>query len=163
MNAPSNPFSLAALIQTLRLNAIRRPLWKENSAADFLDLDHEQVRQRIEDGRFPYAFNIGLGKRCGEARILALSIVEERFGPHPTIGATRNLKLDDVINLVLPNRPNIRSTELKRFLSCSSCQVHNLKKYFRITRKPSAADGPKSFTVFRRASVAGWLAQRRMT
>jgi hypothetical protein len=154
------PISPAALLQVIRLNARRRPLWKPISVMDFLDLDYDQVMAKIQSGDFSFAFDIGLGTRSAP-RILAISVLEHKLGPLPDIGATRDLKLPEVINLVLPCR-DIRSTELKGLFSCDSQHVHRLKKYFRVARKPQAADGPNSYTVFHRASVETFLAQRRM-
>jgi len=154
-------FSLAALAQVIRQNALRRPLCKVITAECFLDLTHDQVMARIQNGNFPWAFNIGAGKLRSEPRILALTVVEKIFGVHPAIGATKDLRLKEVIDIILPAR-DIRSTELQRFLSCESGQIRILRSQFRVTRAAKATDGPNSFTVFSRASVAAWLAKRRM-
>ena len=158
----SKPFILAALVAALRANARRRPLWGVVSTAWLLDLNYRQVMQKIEDGSLPLAFNIGTGKRRREPRIFSASVLELAFGIDNTIGATKKLSLPAAIDLILPRR-DLRSTELKRLLSCDEKQIHVLKKDWRITTQPKAKDGPNSFTVFSRASVAAWLTQRRIT
>lgn len=153
-----NPLTLKLVIAA---NLKRRPLWKVKTIEDFFDLSRSKVMARIESGEFPWAFNIGLGERISEPRILGYSVMESLLGPFDNIGTTKNLQLPEVINLILPKR-DVRSTELKRLLSCNPQHVQNLADQFTITKKPTAKDGPYSYTVFSRASVAGFLQKRRM-
>lgn len=150
-----------ALLQTIKLNLVRTPFFQPETVMDILHLTRAQVKEKIQDGTFPWAFDIGESKRRTEPRILALSVVEQQLGPLPAIGRTRNLELPEVMALILPSR-DIRSTELRRILSCDSDLIRNLKRDLVVTQGPQAADGPTSFSVFSRASVVGMLAKRRM-
>lgn len=152
-----NPLTIKLIIAA---NLKRRPLWKAKTIEDFFDLTRSKVMARIESGEFPWAFNIGLGKKS-EPRILGHSVMESVLGPFEGIGATKNLQLPEVINLILPKR-DVRSTELKRLLSCNSDHVQNLIPQLTVTKKPTAKDGPYSYTVFSRVSVEKFLTGRRM-
>lgn len=152
-----NPLTLKLIITA---NLKRRPLWRAKTIEDFFDLSRRKVMARIESGEFPWAFNIGLGKKC-EPRIFGYSVMESVLGPFENIGATKNLQLAEVINLILPKR-DVRSTELARLLSCNQKHVQTLIPQFTITKKPTAKDGPYSFTVCSRASVAAFLEKRRI-
>ncbi|HEX3857685.1 MAG TPA: hypothetical protein VHY30_10375 [Verrucomicrobiae bacterium] len=152
----------AAPILPLKNKLIRRPLWKMKSVGDFLDLEYEQVMAHIQSGGLLWAFNIATRGSRIEPRVLAHCAVEKKMGEIAETGAMRKLTLGKVINLILPPR-NIRSTELKRILSCSSCHIYALaKNNFKIVRKATAKDGPDSYTVFQRASVEKFLEKRRM-
>jgi hypothetical protein len=83
------------------------------------------------------------------------------MGPVPGIGATKNLGLPEVINLVLPQR-DIRSTELTRLFSCAQQHVHHIGYKFKVAAKPRSTSGPNSYSVFARQSVARFLEQRRI-
>jgi hypothetical protein len=149
-------------ILPLKKKMVRRPLWKIKSVQDFLNLEYEQVMAKIQSGELLWAFNIGNDRARSEIRVLSHCVVELKMGEIHQVGPTRKLTLLKVINLILPGR-DIRSTELKRFFSCGSEHIHQLaKKNFIVARKPKAADGPHSFTVFRRASVAKFLERRRI-
>jgi hypothetical protein len=145
----------------IKKKLIRRPLWKMKSVADFLDLDYGRVMEKIQSGELPFAFDISARKSRSEPRVLAHCVVEMKMGAIPSIGATRNLTMEKVINLILPDRA-IRSTELKRLLGCGSDHVYKLAKNFSVARKPAANDGPNSYTVFHRASVEKFLSSRRI-
>jgi len=153
-----NPGALKLVITA---NLKRHPLWKVKTIEDFFDLSRAQVMAKIENGEFPWAFNIATGARRSEPRVLGYCVMKKTLGPFDGIGATRNLELPEVINFILPKR-DIRSTELKRLLSCDQKHVYNLAPNFTVTKKPAAKDGPHSFTVFSRASVARFLQKRRM-
>ena len=141
----------------------RRPLWKAQSAAAFMDVEYDQIIQKIQNGELLWAFNVGTSSRRVEPRILSHCIVECKLG-QTAIGPTNKLNLAQVINLILPQR-DLRSTELRRILSCSHQQVFSIAKKFKftITRKPNQKDGPNSYTVFSRASVARFLMKGRMS
>lgn len=139
----------------------RHPLWKVKTIEDFFDLSRDRVMAKIESGEFPWAFNIGAGPRRSDPRVLGYCVMEEHLGPFAGIGATRNLELPEIINCILPKR-DVRSTELKRLFSCEHQHVNQLAIYFTVTQKPVAKDGPHSFKVFSRDSVARFLKKRRM-
>lgn len=154
-----NPTSLSLIITA---NLKRRPLWKVKTIEDFFDQSRQQVMAKIENGDFPWAFNIGVGENRREPRVLGYCVMEQVLGPFKGIGATKNLRLPEVIDLILPKR-DIRSTELKRFFSCNEQHVHHgLASKFTITKKPAAKGGPYSYTVFSRASIERFLTSRRM-
>ena len=155
------PAAPQTTLAPLAVHLTRRPLWHVKSVSDFLDLETCQIMKQIQDGSLRWAFNIGLGKHSTSPRIFSCCVVEKKLGPVPTVGATRNLNLAAVINLILPLR-DVRSTELKQLLSCDQKHISKLKSCFKVTRPPQATDGPNAYTVFDRASVAAWLTQRRM-
>ena len=149
------------LKEMIWVNLKRRPLWSVRVLEDFFSLTRQQVIEKIENGDFPWAFNVGCGTRRKEIRLLGHGVTEKTIGPFPEIGATKNLKLIEVVDLILPQR-DVRSTELRRIFSCSSKLVYDLAKDFRVAKKAMAKDGPYSYTVFQRASVAKFLENRRM-
>lgn len=149
------------LVSVIKRNVTRRPLWSVMVVENFFDLSRERVMESIESGDYPWVFNIGTGRKSREYRILALSVLELNMPAFKAIGATKNLKLTQIIDLILPQR-DVRSTELRRIFSCSSHHVYHFAKYFTATQMPTACDGPNSFTVFSRASVARFLEKRRM-
>ena len=161
MNPPKtiNP---AVLLQVIKVNLLRRPLWQLATVSDCLDMPREEIEAEIESGKIPWAFNIAATtKTRQETRVLGACIVERAMGPVNGIGATQNMQLPEVLNLVLPAR-DIRSTELQRIFSCTHQHVYQLANNFRVTRKPESHDGPESCTVFARSSVASFLGERRI-
>lgn len=154
-----------APIMPLKNKLVRRPLWKVKSVGDFLDLEYDQVLAKIQCGEILWAFNIATRVSRGsriEPRVLSHCVVEKKMGEIAEIGATRKLTLEKVIGLILPKR-DVRSTELKRVFACDGDHVYALAKdNFTVTRKPTAKDGPNSYTVFSRASIENFLAKRRM-
>jgi hypothetical protein len=152
-----------AAIRPIVDKLLRRKLWKMRSVQDFLDLEYEQVLAMIQNGELCWAFDIGSGGARGEPHVLAHCAVEKKYGMIKEIGRlTRKLTFYQVVQLILPRR-HVRSTELKRIFSCGSDHIHKLAKdNFTVAREPKAADGPNSFTVFNRASIAKFLSERRM-
>lgn len=153
--------SPAALMQTIKINLLRRPLFHPETVQDCLNIDRYKLLRMIESGALPFAFEVGNSLRRSEPRILALSVVEQQLGPIPLIGASRNLKLPEVIDLILPSR-DIKSTELKRILHCTNDNFRSYSNSLNIVRHPTATDGPNSYTVYSRESVAAWLSGRRI-
>ena len=92
----------AAIIAAIRINLLRRPLWHLATAEGCLDISRVKLTALIESGELPWAWNLGNGPARKEIRILAHCVVEKATGTLPAIGATRNLRLPEVINLVLP-------------------------------------------------------------
>jgi hypothetical protein len=151
-----------ALLQTIKVNCLRRPLWSIETVSDFLDISRGEVMKKIEDGSLPVAFDIGRGAKRREPRILALSAVELQTGPIQGIGATRNLKLPEAINLILPGR-DVRSTELKHLFQVGNDWCRRARENFVAIRRPDVADGPQAYWTFSRQSVAAWLETRRIS
>ncbi len=151
----------SVIIAVIKANLKRRPLWRVKTVEDFFDLSRAKVMAKIEAGEFPWAFDIGRGKHSREPRVLGYTVMETKLGPFEGIGATKNLLLPEIVNLILPAR-DVRSTELTRLFSCDSGHVYKLASQFKVTKKPTAKDGPHSYTVFSRASVANFLEKRRM-
>lgn len=157
--APISPITLTAFITAVMK---RRPLWKVRTVEDFFNLSRAQVLAKIDNGEIFWAFNIGQGRKS-DLRVLSWCVMEDPKNPFPEIGATRNLKLPEVINLILPQR-DVRSTELQRRFSCGPKQIYTIAKgNFKITQKPLQADGPNSYTIFSRASVERFLIRRRVS
>ncbi len=65
-----------------------------------LDITRLKLNALIESGELPWAWNFGCGRSRQEIRLLAASVVERAGHPLPAIGATRNLNLPEVVNLV---------------------------------------------------------------
>jgi len=162
MNSPKQ-ISPAALLLAIKVNLLRNPLFHPETVMDIFGLTRDQVRQKIQDGTFPWAFDLARGgSRRTEPRILSLSIIEQQIGSLPGIGRSRDLVLPEVIDLILPKR-DVRSTELRKLLSMNSEQMQVLRADLVVTQPPRATDGAYSYTVYSRASVAEMLAKRRMT
>ncbi len=135
-----------------------KPTLPSESCADFFDREHDVLVLDVENQVIKFAWDIatpGAGRR--EIRIYAPSAWAFYFQqPMPKISE------EDVYRLILPNR-DLRSTELKRILACSSDHIHNLKPLFVTTREPRQEDGPNSFSVFSRASLVDFLRSRRLS
>ena len=150
-----------ALIACIQINLLKRPLLRVETVQDCLALSRDQVNQMIENGELPFAFNLASDSKRTDPRVFALSVAEKTGWKNP-VGQTKNLKLPEVIGMILPKR-DLRSTELERILACSHQMVFRSKNKFTSARKPAASSGPNSYTVFTRASVETYLTQRRMT
>ena len=150
-----------ALIASIQISLLRRPLLHMRTVQDCLDKTQEEVANMIECGELAYAFDVAMPAASRkEPRVFALCVAEKAGWKNP-VGATRNLQLPEVVNMILPGR-DVRSTELTRLFSCSHQQVYQLAAQLQVTKKPEAAAGPTAYTVFSRASVAEWLAERRI-
>lgn len=160
-HTPTTKISPAALLQTIRLNLMLRPLLHRETAQDCLCLPREEINKMIKSGELAWAFEVGKSDKKTEPRILTLCVVEKQIGPIPAIGASKNLRLDEVVDLILPQR-DIRSTELKRILSCGNDWFRANKSSFKIVQPANATDGPNSYCVISRASVGEFLAKRRI-
>jgi hypothetical protein len=150
-----------------------RPTLALESCADFFDRDYDVLMADVQNRVIKFAWDIAAvvdrpALRGDESlpredshrhciRIYAPSAWAFCYQkPMPAISE------DAVYKLILPNR-DIRSTELKRILACSSELIHDLKPNFEVTREPRQADGPNSFTVFSRASIEKFLRSRRLS
>lgn len=151
-----------ALIASIQISLLRRPLLRPQTVQDCLDKTRDEVNAMIESGELAFAFDLATkpGTRT-DPRIFTLCVAEKTGWKSPA-GQTKNFQLPEVIGMILPKR-DVRSTELKKLFACGSDHVYQLaKKNFTVARKPKDADGPNSYTVFHRASVERFLAQRRM-
>ena len=154
-----------ALIATIKINLLRRPLWESDSVEECLDISREKLMAMIECGELAWAWNIGLGSTRQELRILGHCVVERQMGVIPQIGATRNLKLPDVVNLILPGtRETLRGTELQKLFLCNPDQIRRLRVSGDLEVVPESLPpgGPNSSPRYTRASVAKFLEKRRV-
>jgi len=137
-----------------------KPTLALESCADFFDRDYATLVQDVENQLIKFAWDIALLRGEGQTPCIriyapcAWAFCYQK--PMPALGE------EDVYKLILPNR-DLRSTELKRILACSSDHIHNLKDFFTITRPPRQEDGPNSYTVFARASIVDFLKSRRLS
>jgi hypothetical protein len=175
--AGSNPDGLTKSAISLQLdfsNLVELPRTKPTlaleSCADFFDRDYDSLMVEVENQVIKFAWDIQTSSgvmvagatsngrpQRREIRIYAASAWAFCYQkPMPAVSE------DQIYKLILPGR-DIRSTELQRILACSHQHVHELKRYFVITREPRQADGPNSFTVFSRASIEGFLRSRRLS
>ena len=135
-----------------------KPTLALESCADFFDRDYDTLVMDVENQVIKYAWDIAAADAARrEIRIYAPSAWAFCYQkPMPNISEAT------VYNFILPHR-DIRSTELKRILACSSDHIHDLKEHFVITRPPRQEDGPNSFSVFSRISIENFLRLRRMS
>jgi hypothetical protein len=154
-----------ALLATIRLNLLRRPLMHACAAEECLDVSRLKLAALIEAGELPWAWDFGTGHARKEVRLLAACVVERASGPIPAIGATRNLRLPEVLALILPEkRETLRSAELQRLFHAGRDLIHDLHEAGEIKRvsEKLPATGPNASPRFTRASVVRLLEQRRI-
>lgn len=137
-----------------------KPTLALESCADFFDRDYAVLLQDVENQVIKFAWDIAVLQ--GEGQTPCIRIYASSAWAFCYQQPMPQLSEDDVYRLILPNR-DLRSTELKRILACSSDHIHNLKPHFTVVREPSQADGPNSYTVFSRASVVDFLRSRRLS
>lgn len=155
----------AAIIAAIRINLLRRPLWHPCTVEECLDISRIKLNALIESGELPWAWNLGNGPARKEIRILAHCVVEKVVGPLAQIGSTRNLKLPEVIGLILPQRrESLRCIELQRLFHVSPDLVHFLHSAGEIDRvkEKLPTTGPNASPRFTRASLAKMLERRRI-
>jgi len=164
MRNPQNPNSIspAAVIAALKINLIRRPLLQPETVMDCLDFSRSVLMEKIESGELAFAFDLATTTRNSEPRILSRCVVEYQFGADPVIGSMKTLGINAAIDLILPVR-DIRSTELKSLICCGNAYLSTIKPFLVVVSEPEGSDGPNSFTVFSRSSVADFLVKRRMS
>lgn len=158
-----NPLALMAVI---KINLLRRPLWHPCTVEECLDISRVKLNAMIDNGELPWAFNLGNGSARKEVRILAHCVMEKATGPLAAIGATRNLELPEVVNLILPQkRESLRCIELQRLFHVSPDLIHFLNEAREIERVKEnlPAVGPNASPRFTRASLAAMLEKRRIT
>jgi hypothetical protein len=154
------------MIAPIKFNLLRRPLWPAEVAEVCLDIPRRQLLAMMESGELPWAWDLSNGTVRNEIRILAASVVEKSSGPLTAIGATRNLNLAEVVNLILPQkRATLRSVEVQRLFHVSPDLVADLHASGEIERLAEVlpATGPNASPRYTRASLANLLKKRRMT
>ena len=157
--------SPTALLATIRLNLIRRPLITTDTAEDCLDVSPRSLLAMIEQGKIFWAWDFGSRGTRKEIRILAHSVVEQITGPFPAIGATKNLNLPEVVGLILPQtRESMRGAELQRLFHVSTGLINKLSRTGEIKRIPEnlPKTGPNASPRFKRASLVKLLEKRRI-
>jgi hypothetical protein len=131
-----------------------------------LDIRRPQLIALVENGELPWVWNFGLGSRNAELRILTASVVERAMGsPIPAVGDTKNLKLPEVVNLILPQvRQNVRGIELQRLFHVTPNFVRGLNREGEISciSEEWAATGPNASPRFTRDSLVKLLERRRV-
>ncbi len=156
-----------AVIAVIKINLLRRPLMHPSVAEDCLDVSRTRFDAMIESGELPWAWDLSSGRSRNrkEVRVLAHSVVERATGPIQAIGATRNLKLPEVVNLILPQtRETLRGAELQRLFHVSSDLIRNLSDAREIKRvnERLPAVGPNASPRFTFASLVELLSRRRI-
>lgn len=164
LNAP-----IVTRMDVYRLTTLRRrPLWPLAAIQTLLDITEEDFIHRIEDGRFPWAWNVASDPKSTRREIRALGhcVIESVYGALPNLGLTADLKFSQVIDLILPHHgATIRQTDLRRCFGCSKQLLMILHRRGEIQddgRKLSS-DGPNSSPHFTRKSVIRFLERRRVS
>jgi len=155
-----------ALTAVIKLNLCRRPLMSPTIAGECLGIGRRELNALVDSGEIPWAFDLGVGRNRTELRILACCVVERATGPIPAIGATRNLNLPEVVDLILPKtRETLFGTELQRLFNASPDLIRDLAHAGEIKQLsgPLPAVGPNSSPRFTRASLVKLLENRRIT
>lgn len=143
----------------LDLIDIKRPLIKLASCEDFFDRDYDSLAADAESGVFIFAWNIAVPEaQRREIRVwrnAALAVYHNQ--------PLQKISEDDVYRLILPRR-DIRSTELRRMLSCSQELIHDLDVAgcLPVATARRQDDGPNAFTVYHRAGIETFLRTRRL-
>ncbi len=156
----------SVLRRQITVNLLRRPLWHPCTVEECLDIMRRELIAMVDRGRLPWAWDLGTSSRRKELRILGHSVIESAMGPIPAIGATRNLGLPEVVNLILPqSRAFFRSTELQRIFHSGPDLIHTLSANGEIEKidEELSAKGAHSSPKFTRRSVARLLEKRRVT
>lgn len=151
---------------TIRLNLVRRPLMHPSVAEECLDLSRANLIAQIESGNLPWAWDLSTRGGRREIRILAYCVIEKVTGIIPEIGATKDLKLPEVIALILPSvRQSLRGAELQRLFHVSSDNVRDLNAAGKIRRLPEnlPARGVNASHRYTRQSLARLLKETRIT
>ena len=87
------------------------------------------------------------------------------MGPIPGIGMTKNLGLEEVVNMILPkSRESYRSADLQRMFHLGSHSIQSLSDTGEIRELPRelADSGVNSSPSYSRHSVAKLLEKRRV-
>lgn len=158
--------SPAAIIATIKINLLRRPLWESHTVQDCLDIKRDRLIEMIEAGELAWAWNIGLGGNRREVRVLGHCVVERQTGVIPQIGATRNLKLAEVVDLILPRvRQTLRGRELQSLFLCNPDAIRQLRMAgeLDLVAETLPKHGPNASRHYTRESLVKFLERRRIT
>ena len=155
-----------AIIATIRVNILRRPLWREALVMTCLQINRWKLLKMIDCGELPWAWDISLDGRKKEVRVLAYSVLEREAGPMGGIGRSKNLKLPEVLSLIgVPEqRQALKGTELQRLLWCGPDMVRELGQAGELDIIPGSEPkrGKTASPRFTRSSVVRFLEVRRM-
>ncbi|HEX3857686.1 MAG TPA: hypothetical protein VHY30_10380 [Verrucomicrobiae bacterium] len=146
------------------MNLFRRPLWAASTVEDALDVSQRNLAAMIDNDDLSWAWDFSTGRTRKEVRILAHCVVEKAMGPLKEIGATRNLKLPEVVNLILPQkRETLRGAELQRLFHASANLIRDLSTAGEIKRvsEKLPSVGPNASPRFTRQSLVRLLEKRR--
>jgi len=155
----------AAYIAAIKINLVRRPLWHPGTVEECLDIARPRLNAMVENGELPWAWNFGSGRARKEIRILGHCVIERTLGTNPTIGATKNLNLPAVVNLILPQkRESLRCVELQRLFHSGPDLIRDLSDAGEIKKVSERlpATGPNASPRFTRASLVRLLEKRRI-
>lgn len=143
-----------------------RELWKVDTCEVFLDLKRDQVIERIEDGRLPWAFCISANKSARrDLRVLAASVVELLGHKTGLPKKTADFTFGEVIELILPHhRPDIKGTELQKILGTNPDTIRQItrRKGFVISQRAPERYGPSASNKYSRASVVEFFRKTRV-
>ena len=137
-----------------------RPLIKLSSCVDFFDRDYDTLSADVDSGVFVYAWNIAApGSMRREIRVWresALAVLQKRE-------SVQSVPEETVYRLILPAR-SLRSTELRRILSCSQELIHDLDSagLLQLAKPRRASSGPNAFALYTHESVEAFLRARRV-
>lgn len=135
-----------------------RPLIPVEAAVVLLDRSEEEISAGIESGALSIAWDIGASSvRRSEVRIYRESLLAVLQGvpaPDPD---------QPIEERMFPGR-DLRSTELRRWWSCSNNLIADLITggYLRVAKPAAAPSGPNAYCLLDRASVLGFLRDRRI-
>jgi hypothetical protein len=149
----------------ININLLRRPLWHPNTVEECLDITRPKLNSMVECGELAWAWDLGTGRKRKEVRILGHCVVEHAMGRMPNIGATKNLRLPEVIGLILPGqRPALRSIELQRLFHSGPDLLHTLSVSGELKKVPQklSTKGANASPSFTRTSLVKLLENRRI-
>jgi hypothetical protein len=155
----------SVLRRQITVNLLRRPLWHPYTVEECLDIMRRELIAMVERGQLPWAWDLGTSSKRKELRILGHSVIENAMGPIAAIGATKNLGLPEVVNLILPqSRKFFRSTDLQRIFHSGPDLIHHLSANGEIEKmdEERSGQGGKSSLRFTHGSVARLLEKRRI-
>ncbi len=164
MTAPQHTFDLQSGGRRL---AFQLPLLDVVGARALTGLDEDELMNEIGQRRIVWAWNIG---RSTDGRI-TLRIWNRSLICWVEPKLTQPLRLEDVLNIILPPRSSITGTldskEVKRLMNTGHTHVANLAadgalmEHAKSGRR--ASSGPHGKRIFTRASVIEFFRLRQLT
>ena len=140
---------------------VSRPLVPIEAAMVMLDRTEDEVLELLDTGELTWAWDI----RSPDADRREIRIWRESLMGYFDRGS-RGLKPAEppsepqVLAAVIPTRPELRSTEIRRIFTCSSTHVLKLVRAGCLDGLNPPHVGPNGFVRVRRASVIRFLQQR---